>query len=30
MQITDSRGALLNAPTRQPLLEGASEWMGIA
>lgn len=30
MQITDPRGALLNAPTRQPLLEGASEWMGIA
>jgi ethanolamine ammonia-lyase large subunit len=30
MQITDSRGALLNAPTCQPLLEGASEWMGIA
>ncbi|MBN3759914.1 ethanolamine ammonia-lyase subunit EutB [Burkholderia sp. Ac-20365] len=30
MQITDPRGALLNAPTRQPLLEGANEWMGIA
>jgi ethanolamine ammonia-lyase large subunit len=30
MQITDARGALLNAPTRQPLLESASEWMGIA
>jgi ethanolamine ammonia-lyase large subunit len=30
MQITDARGALLNAPARQPLLEGASEWMGIA
>jgi ethanolamine ammonia-lyase large subunit len=30
MQIADTRGALINAPVRQPLLEGASEWMGIA
>jgi ethanolamine ammonia-lyase large subunit len=30
MQIADTRGILLNGATRQPLLEGAHEWMGIA
>jgi ethanolamine ammonia-lyase large subunit len=30
MQITDTRGILLNGATRQPLLESAHEWMGIA
>ncbi|MDE1181376.1 ethanolamine ammonia-lyase subunit EutB [Paraburkholderia sp.] len=30
MQIADARGALISGSTRQPLLEGASEWMGIA
>ncbi|APR34222.1 ethanolamine ammonia-lyase subunit EutB [Paraburkholderia sp. SOS3] len=31
MQITDARGALLNsAAARQPLLEGAREWVGAA
>jgi ethanolamine ammonia-lyase large subunit len=30
MQIIDARGALLPVSPRQPLLEGASEWMGVA
>jgi ethanolamine ammonia-lyase large subunit len=31
MRITDQRGALLNGATaRQPLLEGAREWVGVA
>jgi ethanolamine ammonia-lyase large subunit len=29
MQIADTRGVLLNGATRQPLLEGAHEWIGI-
>ena len=28
MQITDARGALLSASPRQPLLQGAKDWMG--
>jgi ethanolamine ammonia-lyase large subunit len=28
MQITDTRGALLSASLRQPLLQGAKDWMG--
>jgi ethanolamine ammonia-lyase large subunit len=30
MQITDARGMLLSGASRQPLLEGAQEWMGTA
>jgi ethanolamine ammonia-lyase large subunit len=30
MQITDTRGVLLNGMTQQPLLEGARDWMGVA
>jgi ethanolamine ammonia-lyase large subunit len=30
MQIIDARGALLPVSPRQPLLAGASEWMGVA
>jgi ethanolamine ammonia-lyase large subunit len=29
MQIIDARGALIGASARQPLLEGARDWMGI-